>query len=63
MTASDLRGWLEAHRQAADSALSLSVDLAAAGDVEGLLRALDDLRLRSFACGVLSADLARLSSH
>lgn len=63
MTALDLRQWLQSNQQAADAALAASVDLAAAGDIEGLLSVLDELRLRSYACGVLAADLARLSAH
>ena len=63
MTSSDLAQWLDAHRQAADAALASSVALAASGDLDGLLLALEELRLRSYACGALSVDLARLSSH
>jgi len=59
----DLREALGRHEAAADDALRGLVDLLPPDALDDALPLLEALRLRAFACGVLSADLGRLSTH
>lgn len=59
----DLRAALNRNTAAGDEALRGLLDLLPPDSVGEALPLLEALRLRSFACGVLLSDLARLSTH
>lgn len=63
MTADLVRTWLDAHTQAAEDLAAEAMRLGHPGAPLELARVLDRLRDEAFACGYLSADLVRLSSH